>query len=163
MKLPLVKSFSQLFLSPGAEFLNLQHAHLVGARLTGRDDVTFYFGFDFFFTHSCFLAHIGDRLVAGPALCMNTGINDQPYTAEKFVPEASQVSKRIVVVPPGLFCQPFAVKRPSFHVGGERNHFAKLWNTLELLGGGDLPMMSWYAFVIRKGRHTPFGHFVHVP
>src|SRR5436189_3455361 len=120
MELALVKFFSQLFLSSGAEFLDLQHTNFVGTCLARRDDVTFYFRFNLFLAHPGFLAHVSDRLFASPMLCVNSGINHQSYCAEKLVTKASQVSKWIVVVPPGLFCQPLAVKRPAFHVRGKR-------------------------------------------
>src|SRR6266508_1152514 len=93
---------------------------------------------------------------------MNAGINYQSHRAEKLVTQTPEVSKRVVVVPPRLFCQPLAVKRPGFHVRSKRNYFPKLRNAFEFLCCGDLPMMSWYAFVIRQCRHAPFGHLVHV-
>src|SRR5262249_14260281 len=119
-------------------------------------------GFNFFFAHAGFLAHVSDRLFARPALCMNARIDNQANGTENFLTKASQVSKRIVVVPPDLFRQPFAVKRPAFHVSCKRNDLAKLWNAFEFLGRRDLPMMSRDALMISECWHAPFGHFAHV-
>src|SRR6059036_3498230 len=93
---------------------------------------------------------------------MNAGINYQSHRTEKLVTQTPEVSKRIVVVPPRLFCQPLAIKRPAFHVRSKRNYFPKLRNSFEFLRRGDLPMMSRHTFVVRQSRHAPFGHFVHV-
>src|SRR5439155_5962249 len=93
---------------------------------------------------------------------MNAGINYQSHRAEKLVAQASQVAKWIVVVPPCLFCQPLAVKRPTFHIRCKRNYFPKLRNSCEFLRRRNLPMMPGHTFVIRQRRHAPFGHFVHV-
>ena len=100
MKLTLVELVSQFFLSAGAQLLDFQHADFVGAGLTGRDNITFDFRFNFLLAHSGFLAHVSDRLLARPALCMNARIDYQPDCAKKFVTQASQVSEWIVVVHP---------------------------------------------------------------
>src|SRR2546430_17026631 len=93
---------------------------------------------------------------------MNAGINYQTHRAEKLVTQTPEVSKRVVVVPPRLFCQPLAIKRPAFHVRSKRNYFPKLRNAFEFLCRGDLPMMSWHTFVTCQCRHAPLGHLVHV-
>src|SRR5207248_3234898 len=103
-----------------------------------------------------------DRLFASPAFCMDSRIDDQSDRAEKFVTKTSQISEWIVVVPPDLFRQPFAVKRPAFDVSREWQYFAKLWNAFELLGRGELPMMSRHTLMICECRHAPFWHFIHV-
>ena len=64
-------------------------------------------------------------------LCVNPGINHQSYCPEKLVTKASQVSKRIVVVPSRLFRQPFAVQGSAFYVGSERNDLSKLRKVFE--------------------------------
>src|SRR6476660_7090272 len=95
-------------------------------------------------------------------LRMNARVDDQPNRPEELVTEASQVSEWIVVVPSDLFRQPFAVERPALYVRGERQHFAKLWKAFELLGRGELPMVSRHSLMIRECWHAPFGHFIHV-
>src|SRR6266513_4859378 len=95
-------------------------------------------------------------------LCVNACVDDQSDRPEKFVTKASQVSERIVVIPSALFGQPFAVERPAFDVSGKRQHFSKLWNAFEFLGGRELPVMSRDTLMICECRHAPFWHFIHV-
>src|SRR5213079_3111958 len=89
-------------------------------------------------------------------------IDDQSDGAEQFITKPSQISERIVVVPPDLFRQPFAVKRPALYVRGERQHFAKLRNAFELLRGGELPIMYGHAQMICVFRDAPDWNGIHV-
>src|ERR1700745_4336796 len=116
MELALVKPFSQLFLSSGAELLDLQHTNFVRTCLARRDDVAFYFRFNLFVAHSGFLAHVSDRLFAGPALWMNAGINSNAPCEENLVARAPQEPRGIFVFAAYVFCEPLAVKRPTFHI-----------------------------------------------
>ena len=66
----------------GTQFLEFQHADLVGARLARVDDVAFYLGGNILFAHAGFLQHVGNGLLSRPLFGVNAGIDDKTHSAE---------------------------------------------------------------------------------
>src|SRR5207237_928281 len=95
-------------------------SHFIASRLPRINDVTLDFRFHFFFAHAGLVAHVSDCLLARPMFGVNSGINNEPDRAKKLVAQTSEIAKRIVLVPTGLFREPFGIKPPPSGIGGAR-------------------------------------------
>ncbi len=66
------------------------------------------------------LLEVGARLFTGPALVVDSGIDDQASGTEGDRIEISETTGREVVIQAELIAQLLRVKRPAFRIGVER-------------------------------------------
>src|SRR6478736_2286891 len=93
-----------------AQLEDFQLAHHVRARLARVDDVAFDFArFD----------AVVDRLLAGPVLGVDAGVDDEAPGAEQLHVELPELALEIVLVPAGLGREALGVQTPSLAERGD--------------------------------------------
>ena len=140
---------AELFLRALAELEDLELAELVGAGLRGPRDVAVGLGLDERLV-DVVLAHVVDDLIAGPALRVDAGVDDEADGAEELGVEAAVVADG-VLIEADFFAELLGVERPAFGVGAEAGVEAELGQALELLLDGELHVMAGDAFVVGDG------------
>ena len=119
---------AKLLLCPVAQLADLELTHLVGQRLPGPGDVAVGFGLCKRLV-DIVGAHIGDHLIAAPALVVHAGIDNQANGAEELGVEAAVVGDG-VGVEADFLAQLFGIKRPAFGVGRVASAETELGKTL---------------------------------
>ena len=76
---------------PRAQLADLQLADLVGQRLAGVGDVAIDLGFDIGVGKRGIVVHEGDRLLLGPALGVDAGVDHQPGRAPHLIAQPAHV------------------------------------------------------------------------
>src|SRR6266566_5796707 len=100
---------------------------------------------------------IVDRLLPGPMLCVNTGIDNETACAKQFSVELTEQAFRIVLIPAGLGRQPLGIESPSL---AQRRNPAKCPNlpeTRQVLVfhfESKLEMMAGNGFVVYERAQT---------
>ena len=104
--------FPSRFSACGSQLANLELAHLVGQGLARPGDVAVDLVFDLVARERGIFFHVGDRLVAGPVLVVNSGVDDQSRAAKRIVVKPAKLGVG-VRIESDLAGEPFAVKCPA--------------------------------------------------
>ena len=107
-----------LSLSPQRDHFDL--ANLVGAGLTGHDDIPLHFADNRLVGVGRMSLHVSNGRLARPASVVNAGIHHQPYRPEQFRIEIAQFTVGIILIAAQFTSQFFGVKGPAFSVGRKR-------------------------------------------
>jgi hypothetical protein len=91
-----------------AQLENAQHADHVGASLARPGDVALHF---------LRADAVVDRLLAGPALGVQAGVDHQAPRAEQFRAERAEQARNVAFIPALLHRQALGVQAPAFAVG----------------------------------------------
>ena len=140
---------SEAFLLFGAEGADVDFTELVGQGLSGPEDVAVHFGVDVVHGQRRVLGHVGDRLFLAPSVPMDAGVHHQAERAPHLVTQTSEIAVGIGIEA-DFQSQPLRIQCPAFGVGGE-GHAPAEGMQLELLGEGDLKMMSGHGLVEAEG------------
>ena len=137
----------------GAKLEDLHLADLVGERLAGNGDVALDLGDDFGAAHAAIGEHIFDRLIAGPTLGVDAGIDDEAHRAQHLVVEAAEaligVGLHAELVPERL-----GIERPALDEGGVAAEAHEIGQRGILVGEADLEVMARRAFVEIERLHA---------
>ena len=145
-----VELVAERFLRAGAELEDLELADLVGQSLAGPGDVAVDLGLDAGLVDVRVVVEVVDHLLAGPALGVDAGVDDEADGAPDVGLEAAIVGVRILVEA-DILAQPLGVEAPTFDEGGVAAVLAELGNALKLLRDGNLQVMAGNALVVGDG------------
>ena len=98
-----------------------------------------------------------DRLVAGPMLGMEPGVDHQPACAEAGRLEIAELAHRIVGIDAKLVGQLLGIERPAFAIGVERQHRADQRHAVGIVALPDVAGNSLMITKSWKREFRPFG------
>ena len=137
----------------GPQLEDLELADLVGERLAGNGDVALDLGDHLGLAHAAIVEHVADRLLAGPTLGVDAGIDDQAHRPQHLVVEAAEaligIGLHAELVPQGL-----GVERPALDEGGVAAEAHEGGQVGILVGEADLEMMARRALVEIERLHA---------
>ena len=149
-------------LGAGAQLLDLQFADHVGGRLAGIDDVAFDRLDDPALGVGAIVLDILDRLLAGPALVVEAGVDHQPDRAVELQLQTAEVAVGIGILP-HLLAQFLRIKPPAFAIGAVAAELAERRDRRAKLGlERVLEVVAGKAFVAEQGFDLGRGHVVHI-
>ena len=103
---------------------DLAVADLVAAGLAGPAAIAVDFARDFLGLRAVVVDEEADALLAGPALGVEAGVDDQAARAEGDALEIAEAARREVVIDAKLVGQLLGIERPAFGIGVERQQGA---------------------------------------
>ena len=161
MELADIKLITQFLLRLVAQLEDFQHADLVGRGLAREGQVTAHFRTHGAFRNCGVIQEVLHRLILGPALRMHAGIHHQADSAPHFRGQATKVLVGVLELTHFLG-QCLGVERPAFHIRRKVRLGAELRDAFQLLGDGNLHVVTGATFVVSHGFHVGGGQRAHV-